>query len=280
MYLNQPVTSLLLDTYPNAAAAYSVRKLRTAYAGSALRVRRSSDNAESDIGFDINGNLDESALTTFVGAGNGFVTTWYDQSGNGRNVTQSTAGNQPQIVASGVVIKENSRPSMRFDGSNDNLFNTTTGFAVNNITQYVVSTRDTAGVLQSVCSTGILAGSAIGFGFNYSDTNLLSQQTRDLSTAIGSGDYSNVQGNISLISSINTSSAINTYYNGGNLISTPATLSGNSNTYITLGARYNTLNVSALFLNGKISEYVFWQNNLSANINAINNNINSYYTIY
>ena len=41
----------LLDTYPNAAAAYSVRKLRTAYTGSAIRVRRSSDNAEQNIGF-------------------------------------------------------------------------------------------------------------------------------------------------------------------------------------------------------------------------------------
>jgi hypothetical protein len=43
---------LLLDTYPNAAVAYSLRKLRTAYSGSPIRVRRSVDNAEQDFGFD------------------------------------------------------------------------------------------------------------------------------------------------------------------------------------------------------------------------------------
>ena len=81
---------LLLDTYPNAAAAYSLRKLRAAYTGNAIKVRRSSDNTEQDIGFS-GANLDTTALTTFCGSGNGFVTTWYDQSGNSRNVLQSTA---------------------------------------------------------------------------------------------------------------------------------------------------------------------------------------------
>jgi hypothetical protein len=46
-----PAASLLLDTYSGAAVAYSLRKLRTAYSGSAIRVRRSSDNAEQDFGF-------------------------------------------------------------------------------------------------------------------------------------------------------------------------------------------------------------------------------------
>ena len=58
---------LLLDTYPNAAVAYSLRKLRGAYTGSAIRVRRSSDNAEQDFGFDNSGDLDVSTLETFVG---------------------------------------------------------------------------------------------------------------------------------------------------------------------------------------------------------------------
>ena len=49
--------------------------------------------------------------------GNGFVTTWYDQSGNARNVTQATAGSQPSIVTSGVVNTVNSKPSLLFGGS-------------------------------------------------------------------------------------------------------------------------------------------------------------------
>jgi hypothetical protein len=98
-------TSLLLDTYPNAAVAYSLRKLRTAYTGAAIRVRRSSDNAEQDINF-VGGDLDTSSLLTFCGAGNGFITTWYDQSTNANNATQATATSQAQIVASGAVITD------------------------------------------------------------------------------------------------------------------------------------------------------------------------------
>jgi len=103
---------LVLDSFPNAAAAYSMRKLSINYTGSALRVRRSNDNAEQDIGFDGSGNLNESALTTFTGANNGFVTKWYDQTGNGYDAIQTTTGNQPRIVSSGTVDKLNSKPVM------------------------------------------------------------------------------------------------------------------------------------------------------------------------
>lgn len=100
--------------------AYSLRKVRNAYAGSSIRVRRSSDNTEQDIGFTTIGDLDTAALLTFVGANNGFVTKFYDQSGNTLDLSQSTQANQPQIVSSGAVVEiSTSRPTMQFDGSND-----------------------------------------------------------------------------------------------------------------------------------------------------------------
>ena len=108
--------SYLLDQYSGAAAAYSLRLLDCDYSGSAIRVRRSSDNTEQDIGF-VNGNLDTASLKTFVGTGvtdYGYVVTWFDQSGNGANVTQSTAGNQPRIVNAGVVERKGAQPAVRF----------------------------------------------------------------------------------------------------------------------------------------------------------------------
>ena len=101
-----------LDTVTGAAAAYSLRKLRTAYAGSAIRVRRSSDNAEADIGFTTAGDLDTVALLAHCGAGNGFVTTWYDQTTNTRNAIQATAANQPRMVNAGVVETVSGRPAI------------------------------------------------------------------------------------------------------------------------------------------------------------------------
>ena len=106
--------TLLLDLYPGAAAAYSLRHLRTAYSGSAIQVRRSSDDQLKDIGF-VDGNLDTASLLSFVGSGDGFVKIWYDQSGEGNDAAQGSASNQPKIVSSGVVITENSEPSVEFN---------------------------------------------------------------------------------------------------------------------------------------------------------------------
>lgn len=96
-------TELLLDTYPSSSAAYSFFKLRSAYAGFCIRIRRSSDNAELNIGF-IGWRLDTDSILAFVGAGNGFIVTFYDQSGSSFNYTQATAGLQPQIVVSGAIV--------------------------------------------------------------------------------------------------------------------------------------------------------------------------------
>jgi hypothetical protein len=70
--LTPPASPLILDTYPNAAVAYSLRKLRTAYSGSAIRVRRPSDNAEQDIGF-VGNDLDTASLLSFVDIKNMWV---------------------------------------------------------------------------------------------------------------------------------------------------------------------------------------------------------------
>lgn len=94
--------SLLLDLYGTAKAAYSFRKLRTAYAGAAIRIRRSSDDTEIDIGFSSN-QLDIAAITAFVGANSAYIKTIYDQSGSGFDQTQATLTLQPRIVNAGVL---------------------------------------------------------------------------------------------------------------------------------------------------------------------------------
>jgi len=105
--------SLLLDQYgTDVLAAYSLRKLSSSYTGAAIRVRETAFNTETDIGFDANGNLDTTALTTFVGANDGFVVKWYDQSGNSRDGTQTTAIFQFSIVTSGVVETSGGVPAI------------------------------------------------------------------------------------------------------------------------------------------------------------------------
>ena len=105
----------LLDTYTGAAAAYSLRKLSSDYSGNAITV--TTDGVDSqDIAFSGN-DLDTAALESFAGSGDAYVSTWFDQSGNSRNFTQSTFANMPKIVSSGSTITQNNKPIVEFDGT-------------------------------------------------------------------------------------------------------------------------------------------------------------------
>lgn len=100
-------------------AAYGLCRLVSAYAGPCLRVRRSSDNAQLDIGF-AGGLIDIPALLAFVGTASGTVAIWYDQSGNGRHATQAGTAAQPRLVNAGVLdTGPSGRPVLVFDGVND-----------------------------------------------------------------------------------------------------------------------------------------------------------------
>jgi hypothetical protein len=114
--LNYMSAKELLDQITGASVAYSIRKLKSS-ATKAVRVRRSLDNGEIDIAF--NGlNLDTATLLSHCGTYSGYVTTWYDQSGNGNNALQPTAGNQPRIVNAGTIdVDVYGKASVVFNGS-------------------------------------------------------------------------------------------------------------------------------------------------------------------
>lgn len=111
----------IVDVYTGAGAAYSVRKARDAYSGSCIRVLRSSDNAEQDIGFDGSGNLDASALASFIGANTGYVAKWYDQSGNGFDAIGHNYGvnttTLPEIRISGTDQTLNGIIAIKISGT-------------------------------------------------------------------------------------------------------------------------------------------------------------------
>jgi hypothetical protein len=105
-----------LNKFSGASLGLSLDKLDKNYTGSAIKVRRSSDNNELDIGF-VDGVLDTASLLDFVGSGNGFVSIIYDQVGS-NNMTQTTANLQGQIVSNGSVITLGGKPCI-IRGSDD-----------------------------------------------------------------------------------------------------------------------------------------------------------------
>ena len=264
----------LLDDYPNAAAAYSLRKLSGAYTGSAIRVRRSSDNTEQDIGF-VDNELDTSALTTFCSGTNGFVKTWYDQSGNGYDATQTTAANQPQIVSSGSVILENGKPSLDFDGSNDLL--QYSGEILNQgsfVGFCVVKNNKTSGVGRIFDQSNINGGAILTNGGG-ANAEILGITSAGAIIMTDSQYYTAQVLQVGQVLSGNSKLRINAVDKVTN--STTFTMSGNTGINFVIG---DNSPPSGNLLNANLQEIVIYTTNNNSNITGIETNLNDFYSIY
>lgn len=160
-------SKLLLDAFPNAYAAFSVRKLRADYSGYAMKVRESGSDNTADVAFDDNGFVSSSSkiynatgggsdgdlLSSFVASNDGHVHTWFDQSGNGRNANDLTAwpftiaAQQPKIYSSGSLETSgsgNATAALLFDSS-DKLHVSNAGLTLGSFSAFLVFNQTAAG---------------------------------------------------------------------------------------------------------------------------------------
>lgn len=127
---------LLLDRFGlSPSFAFSSRKLREAYIGYSIRLRRSTDNAQADVAFDINNVVSDNSIVTIVDVGtsaltinstmslssfrNGntmYASIWYDQGTNGFNAEQTTTSKQPVFKMNSNGYS-NGMPSLGFTGN-------------------------------------------------------------------------------------------------------------------------------------------------------------------
>jgi hypothetical protein len=283
------VLPLLLDAYPNSSAAYSLRKLRSAYTGSAIRVRR-TDLTESDIGFTSAGNLDTTALLAFTGTGaldNGFITTWYDQSGNGRNATQTTAINQPQIVSAGSVLTKaflgGSKPTISFTTSNRLNFDTTIGKNVGDIfyktVAYVTGGDAYRNVITISTSTG--AGTSRASIFGRSSANVEAGGRRLDTDGYQFVNSTNVTQEGILGAFFNYANAqLDVYVNNTTTQKSGAFQTSGNTSNTNSATSFIGANSFGVLFAGGISEVIIYETNQSSNNTGINTNINDFYTIY
>ena len=255
---------LLLDLYPNATMAYSLRKLRTLYAGNAIRVRRSNDNTEQDIGFDANGDLDTAALTTFCSGTNGFVTIWYDQSTGSFDATQTTAINQPQIVSSGSVLTTNGKPTISVDGSNDSLGFSNVNFAASNYNSFVGKRAVSARHMFA------FAGYQYFFGFVPDDKIYLQARTSGYNLS-NAPDATTSQ----ILLTGQVSSNVATMYKNGTLVASSFISFSLSSGINSIGNYANGFR----FTYSEIQEAVYYNSDESGNRTGIENNIKTYFGI-
>lgn len=262
----------LLNLYPGAAAAYSLRLLNTDYTGNAVRVRRADDNEESDIGFRAGAGgkiLDTTTLETFSLGSDCFVTTWYDQSGNEYNVTKTTASAQPKIVSSGSTILENGKPVVQFDGGNDQLtaeFGTTYNqpthsFLVHNFTSAPAAYDGLIGsigtehrfIISGTLLYTIQAGGALQYNEYSTDQSLVSYKIQDTDPKFF---FNGTQQSVAAGSSIGTTGL------QGIVLGGITSGSSNGNTPV------------------QIQEFIIYGSDQDDNRSDIENNINNFYSIY
>jgi len=271
--------SLLLDSYPNAAVAYSLRRLRGSYTNSAIRVKRAIDNSEQDIGF-VNNQLDIATLQSFCIGTNGFVTTWYDQSGNSINVTQTTAARQPQIVSNGNLYLHQSKPYIFFTDLAVNTLSVNmtlnyTGFSI-----FAVANKIATGNFRATFSRIISFFNASFDDFQNITTNHLAM--------INSGF---IRAGIDSIKT-DVSYSFNQYYIINQIRDNSLNINNvGKNNVITNGTFNGLLNSSTLKIgnnkaendcqfNGYMAEIILYPSNQTNNVVGINTNINTNYGIY
>jgi hypothetical protein len=269
---------LLLDLYPSTAGQYFMHKVSNTYTGACIRVRRSSDNAEQDIGF-VGLDLDTTALLSFVGVGDGLVTTWYSQSGF-FNLTQTSSASQPAIVLGGVLQTLNGKPCLKFDGSNDFL---TGGTSANNTNTNMYATcigeltsNNRTLFAKSIASAASNRHFIIREGGNtYSHINNVQQtignQTSAKMFSFGSFYIPSVKLFMRTFLDNTTIATTNTF----------SILSGNPYRFLLGCYPNNTDTNQQLYNNGKIQCFGFWSGqDYEADVSSINTIINAYYGIY
>lgn len=297
----RPMTSGI-NVETGFAAGYSLRKLRDSYTGSAIRVRKdTTGQPEQDIGFSGN-ELDTASLKSFLNARNGFVVKWYNQGDSSTiDFEQTTQASQPRIANLGVIDRQNGKPAIIFDGSNDfmDVASSTGRFNyLHNGTDCFMATVQRFGnvsdpnVAYALINNNGLSGVNVGYSMFFDDRVSVSRNNA-IAILTGSSVVSNVATDfatpnsqllITQIIDANNTTASNRnilYLNGGNetknntLINTIS--SANAINNMRLG---RISNASTFNLLGSAQEIIIWNSNKSSQRTTIENEINTFYSIY
>jgi len=263
----------VLQIAPNAAAAYSLRSL-TGGDPKVVRVRRDTDggagdNDEQD--FTASG-ISSGALVAFVGSGNdGFVETWYDQSGNSEDAVQETAGSQPKIVNAGDLVADN---GIDLDGSQFLQADSVSGMGAT-VSMITASVHDSGGggcvslasSASGVTNFGIIEGSSV--------SSVNARNTTSVSANASVSGATRLSFALTTGQTLTKSGAL-----GGTLVENTGDYgddftSGELNRILIGKLRVS----SGTLFNGRIREAIIYNTDQTANRTAIEANIANHYNI-
>ena len=244
---------------------YGLALLNSDYSGNCVTVRRASDNATQDIGFD-GQDLDIAALESFCTGTDGFVSVWYDQSGNGKNATQTTASSQPKIVSAGSVILENGKPTIISDGVDDYLQSGIISFT-NPVTMFIVNRK----ISGANTMTGLNNGAAVIGLLSLSTGYVYYQQGPQFSPNLGDNNQ-----NLLYAKTSTTGTDWELASNGISVTNSGENVGTTTPNQITISARGN----GAQSMNAATQAFIVYDSDQSGNRTGIETALNDYYNIY
>lgn len=255
----------LLDIYPDALAAYSFRLLRTTYTGNVVRIRRDSDNQESDFS---DTDFTDNTLLNWVGSNNAYIVTLYDQSVNGYDVVQIVAVNQPLLVDNGSFVTNSNNNISMYGNNNSSLYvdlsaNVSQPFTVFSVFESNVTAANAAIYGTNPARLAYVNSSNNSFGLFSGNILLRSDIPFTDNITYLRTDLWNTSG--SLI-------RINGVQNG--------TTGGVGSTHLTEIVLLDLIGAGAQPLDGEMSEIIYFDSNQLSNFSGIESNINNYYNIY
>jgi hypothetical protein len=249
-------------------------------------------------------------MKTFCGTGGSdscTVRRWFDQSGNARNVAQTTTANQPTIMRAGAIVYISGNVTIDFDGTNDALTAATatdwsflhkTGIYFNfgvskagnvadpnaayaiwgtriggdiNGTFFSFDDRVSQSLNNALRHIGHRSGGPV-IVLNNTVNNAVSANTRFLHTVYG--DLGNVTTAKKSGIGVNNGAYVKNNATGGTIGT------GDAVNALSFGAAPDAAGVLSTFLRGQIFEQIFYASDQSSNRTAINTNINNFYSIY
>ena len=205
----------------------------------------------------------------YTPAYDGFVETWYDQSGNGNDAEQTASDEQPKIVSAGSYLGY-----LEFDGSDDFLKTSGTLSLTQPITSFSVASTDLAADSRGVWTIAVndtTTGEIVSFFRN--DSGLATNAGATLTTA---GSLSYTTGVDYLKSSIFNTTSSSIFVNGTSH-ATGTVGTNNPSGFLYVG-RMN-VGSNARILDGYMYELIIYDSDQSANRTGIESNIADEYGI-
>ena len=257
-----PVLTQATNFATSIKYAYSLRRVVPGYMGPLIQVANgtAANRTYRDFPIITGGELVEADITDFVSATNiGYVSKWYDQSGNGNTlgVTNSLPGREPSIVAVGKAIRtKNGKPTLYFIGGLTYLRSVAgLNLAENNLSVFSVISSNSTTVTQNIVLYGTSGLRSNNSGNDFAHYNGASR------IILGATSSNN-----KVYSTLSTTTGVSGWRNNVSLGAQVNTTAADIGSSISLGYQIVGATYSSFF--GTIQELVFYTGNVDQDVNT------------